>query len=102
MWRSLCRRLLIHSIVQMSCFKCVESRLAFAVSPLAEMRRVVEGYNPGVVGDGYEPKMIAETVDRHTSEKIMHYRKRSHESDRELWGESNRKKFLRIVADILN
>jgi hypothetical protein len=84
------------------CFQYIQSRLALAVSPLPEMKRLVEVYDLGVVGDSYLPKEMAEKVNRLSREKIMHYKRRAHESARELSAESNREKFLKIVADILN
>jgi glycosyltransferase involved in cell wall biosynthesis len=82
-------------------FQYVQSRLVLAVSPLPEMKRLVEAYELGVVGDNYDPKAMAEKLNRLTAEDISHYKKKVHESAKELSSESNREKFLKIVADLL-
>lgn len=83
-------------------FQYIQSRLALAVSPLPEMKRLVETYDLGVVADNYDPKGMAEKLNRLTPEKIMYYKKRSHDSAKDLSSESNRDKFLQIISDALN
>ena len=82
-------------------FQYVQSRLMLAVSPLPEMKRLVEAYELGVVGDNYNPKAMAEKLNRLTPERVMHYKTKSHEGAKELSSESNKEKFLKIIADTL-
>jgi len=82
-------------------FQYVQSRLALAVSPLPEMKRLVEKYDLGIVGHNYDPKAMAEKLNRLTPEKIMYYKTRCNESAKELSSESNKDKFRKIVADVL-
>ncbi len=82
-------------------FQYVQSRLALAVSPLPEMKRLVEAYDLGVVADNYDPKGMAEKLNRLTPEKIMYHKNKSHESAKELSAEANKEKFRKIVADVL-
>lgn len=82
-------------------FQYVQSRLMLAVSPLPEMKRLVEAYELGVVGDNYDPKAMAAKLNRLTAEDLKYYKNKVHESAQELSSDSNRVKFLKTVADLL-
>lgn len=82
-------------------FQYIQSRLMLAVSPLPEMKRLVEAHELGVVGDNYDPKAMAEKLNHLTADEIRFYKNRVHESARELSSDVNREKFLKLIADVL-
>jgi hypothetical protein len=83
-------------------FQYVQSRLALAVSPLVEMKRLVEKYEIGVVSEDYDPLTLARKLNLLTAEEIMRYKNQSHRFARELSSDANRDKFLRIVEEVVD
>jgi hypothetical protein len=82
-------------------FQYVQSRLALAVSPLPEMKKLVDTYDVGVVSSDYSPRSMAETINALTPEKVAYYKRQSHISARALSADPNREKFESLVANVL-
>jgi hypothetical protein len=82
-------------------FQFVQSRLMLAFSPLPEMKKVVLENNLGVVSPDFNPKSLAEELNKLSAKEVYEFKKRSHEMAWKLSSESNRIKFLDIVTDIL-
>ena len=82
-------------------FQFIQSRLMLAFSPLPEMKKVVLGNKLGVVSSDYNPKSLAEELNKLSAKEVYEFKKRSHEMAYKLSSESNRVKFLDIVMDIL-
>jgi hypothetical protein len=78
-------------------FQFIQSRLMLAFSPLPEMKKIVVENNLGIVSDNYEPKNLADKLNRLSAEEIYQYKINSHLKAQELSSEKNRIKFLEII-----
>lgn len=83
-------------------FQYIQSRLMLAVSPLPEMKRLVELYDLGVVSTDYNAKSMADALNMLTPVQIMHHKKMSHVAATSLSSEANKSKFLQLISEILN
>jgi hypothetical protein len=81
-------------------FQYLQSRLMLVVSPLPEMKRLVEAYNLGLVGENFDIKALAQRLNSLGAEEIMYFKRKSHESARELSSDFNRKKLQKIIEGI--
>ncbi len=79
----------------------VQVRLALAVSPLPEMKKLVDIYDLGIVADDFDPKSFAQKLNLLTREEIDYYKSQSHKHSIELGAETNREKFLKIIDEQL-
>jgi hypothetical protein len=82
-------------------FQYVQSRLMLVVSPLPEMKKIVEKYNLGIVSEDYDIRKLAERINALSIEKIMFYKKQSDLHAKELGCESGKNKFLDIVESVI-
>lgn len=83
-------------------FQFIQSRLFIAISPLPEMKKLVERYDLGVIADDYNPESYAKKLNKLTVEQIDYYKNQSHKAAKELAAENNRNKFQGIIRAILN
>ena len=83
-------------------FQYIQSRLALAISPLPEMKNLVDTYNLGIVSDNFDPKSLAKKLNELTVQKIQYYKKQSHKHARELSSSKNKEQFLKIISDLMN
>ena len=77
-------------------FEYVQARLAVAISPSPEMRRIVEGYDLGVVAEDFKPQSLAKVIGDLTAEKIEFYKKNADRHAFELSAEKNKEIYLSI------
>jgi len=70
-------------------FEFIQARLAIAVSPNTEMKRIVESYNLGVVSDDYTAISMAKEINSLTKETIEKHKEESHKWAMELSAEKN-------------
>lgn len=82
-------------------FQYIQSRLMLVVSPLPEMKKIVEKYNLGIVSEDYDLKKLAEKINALSIEKIMFFKKQSDLHAKELGCESGKNKFLDIVTSVI-
>jgi len=80
-------------------FEFIQARLAVAVSP-TEMKKIVEKYDCGIVARDFEPKSLAEGLNKLSLEKLTYYKKQSHEAAKKLTAENNCSKIKEIIIDI--
>ena len=59
-------------------FQYIQSRLCLVVSPLPEMKNIVEEYKIGIVSDSYDPIGLAEKLNSISGEEIEKYKFNSH------------------------
>ena len=83
-------------------FQYIQSRLMLAVSPLPEMKNIVENYELGVIAKDYNPKSLAIDLNSLTSEAIMSFKAQSHKNSRKLSSIDNMKKFIKLIHALLN
>lgn len=80
-------------------FEYIQARLAIAISPSPEMRRVVEEYDLGVVAKDFAPKSLAKVIGELSAEKIGFYKKNADRHAFELSAEKNKEIYLKIFED---
>ncbi|MFQ5651990.1 MAG: glycosyltransferase [bacterium] len=83
-------------------FQYIQARLVLAISPLPEMKKLVETYDLGVCSDDYEPASLARKLNNLTREEIDYYKSQSHKHAKELGAETNRDKFIELIHRVLN
>jgi glycosyltransferase involved in cell wall biosynthesis len=83
-------------------FQYIQSRLMLVVSPLPEMKKIVENYGLGIVSDDYDVKKLAERLNKLTPEEIMQYKNHSNLYAKELSCQPGKEKFLAITAGLIS
>lgn len=81
-------------------FEFIQARVAVAIGPSVEMKEIVQKFNCGVISKDFDPKSLAYELNQLTPEKIMEFKKNSHEAARELNSEANAKRIQEIVRDL--
>lgn len=79
-------------------FEFIMARLAVAIGPSVEMRKVVEKYDCGFIADDFKPESLAKKLNDLTADKIMYYKEQSHKAAAELSANVNCVK----VNDVIN
>lgn len=82
-------------------FEFIQARLAVAIGPSIEMKKIVEKYDCGIVSKDFNPKSLAEKLNKLTAEKIIYYKNQPHKAASELNAENNSKKIRKIVSDLI-
>ncbi len=82
-------------------FEFVQGRLAVAIGPSVEMKKIVEKYDCGIVAGSFDPKDLAGRLKELTPEKIKYYKQRSGLAAHELSAEVGRVAIERIVRNVL-
>lgn len=83
-------------------FEFVQGRLAIAVSPNPDMKKIVEKYNLGVVADDYTPKAMADKIRSLDINALDRFKANSRAHAKELSAEANQNKIREVVAKLLN
>jgi hypothetical protein len=82
-------------------FEFIQARLAVAIGPSIEMKKIVEQYDCGVVSDDFDPRSLAAKLSSLSVDKIFHYKQQSHQAASVLCSEVNRKKVQGLFHDLL-
>lgn len=82
-------------------FEFIQARLALAIGPLIEMKRIVEKYDCGIVSHDFQPRSMAEALNKLTVEKIMYYKEQSDKASLELNAEANSGRIRKIVESLV-
>ncbi len=82
-------------------FEYIQGRLAIAIGPSPEMKHFVEKYELGVVSEDFNPKSLANAINKLTPEKINYYKSQSHTFAQELSAEKNKELVLKNVKQLL-
>lgn len=80
-------------------FQYVQSRLMLAVSPLPEMKRLVEEYNIGIVSKDYSPISMANALNSLTHEQVLYFKAQSNKHALDLSAQQNEIKFNKIISE---
>jgi|GEM_PF-2328312 len=83
-------------------FQYIQSRLMLAVSPLPEMKKIVEEYDIGIVSGDYNVKKLAERLNALDAGQIMYYKQNACKAASAVDSEMNRGRFLEIISSIIN
>lgn len=82
-------------------FEFIQARLAVAIGPSVEMSRIVKKYHCGVISEDFDPRSLANELNRLSTENIMELKKHSHEAAKELNAEANAKRIKEIVHGLI-
>lgn len=82
-------------------FDFVQARLGIGISPLVEMKKVVEEHCLGVVAVDYSPRALAEQLNRLHAEDIAGFKQHSHQAARQLSADHNRELLLGTLQSLL-
>jgi hypothetical protein len=82
-------------------FEFIQARLAVAIGPSIEMKKIVAQYDCGVVSDDFDPRSLAAKLSSLSADKIFHYKQQSHQAASVLCSEVNRKKIQSLFHDLL-
>lgn len=82
-------------------FEYVQARLAVAVTPLPDIKRLVDDYGLGVVCDEFNVDSMAKKLNRLSEQEVMDFKERSDAAAKPLSSESNMKELDAIVNEIM-
>ena len=83
-------------------FEFIQARLALAISPSIEMKRLLEKYDCGVVANDFTPKSLAAALNSLASKEIiMYFKEQSHKAALELNAEVNETRVIQIVRELV-
>lgn len=83
-------------------FEFIQGRLAVAIGPNNEMKKIVLRHACGVVSADFEPRTMAQELNNLTLEKIMELKRRSHEAAEELSSNTSRKQVQSLLHALLD
>lgn len=82
-------------------FQYIQSRLMLVISPLPEMKKIVDKYNLGIYQEDYNIRKLAEKMRRLTAEDIYYYKCQADKHAADLSSDTGMKKLLNIVSNLL-
>lgn len=65
-------------------FEYIQARMAVAIGPSIEMKRLVDQYDCGIIAADFQPESMAHALNRLPSQQIEYYKQRSHQAALEL------------------
>ncbi len=82
-------------------FEFIQARLAVAIGPNIEMKKIVGRYDCGIVSRDFDPLSLAHELNRLTPERIMELKANSHKAAQELNADKNAIRVRQIVQDLM-
>ena len=82
-------------------FEFIQARLAIAIAPSPEMKKIVNEYHLGIVANDFSPQSLANRLMELDFEKINFHKRKSNEIAHIMSAENNKKILLNIVDMIL-
>jgi len=82
-------------------FEYIQARLAVAIGPSIEMRKVVEKYRCGIVANDFTPRSLADEISEIGHDELLFFKKQSNNAALDLNATKNSIKIQRIVKDLL-
>ncbi len=82
-------------------FQYIQSRLCLVVSPLPEMKNIVEEYKIGIVSDNYNPMTLAEKLNSMSGNEIEKYKFNSHLNAKKFDINNNKNTFINYIEKLL-
>jgi hypothetical protein len=83
-------------------FEFIQARLALAVSPLPEIKSLVDMNGIGIVSEDFSVESMAKRLNELDNQQLERYKNRSDVAARVLNSESNMRQLEEIIAGILN
>jgi glycosyltransferase involved in cell wall biosynthesis len=82
-------------------FEFIQARLAVAIGPSIEMKKIVDKYECGVVSEDFSPRSLADELNRLTVDRLMFYKQQSHRAAHELCSDTSRKQVQAVFDKLL-
>ena len=82
-------------------FEFIQARLAVAIGPSVEMKKIVEKYGCGIVSKDFAPQSLAQELNSLTAERIMQLKEQSHRAALDLNAEANGRRVKEIVHELI-
>lgn len=79
-------------------FECIQARVALAIGPIPEMKKITEKFDIGVVSKDFTAASLAEQIQKLTAGKIDNFKKNTSMAARELNAEKNEIIFRNLVS----
>jgi hypothetical protein len=83
-------------------FECIQARVALAIGPIPEMKKITEKYEIGVVSEGFSAKSLAKKIQNLTPEQIGHFKNNTSVAAKELNAEKNEVIFKQLVSSVIH
>lgn len=91
-----------HYVLPNKFFEYIQARLAIAIGPSPEMKRIVEKYDLGIVSENFSPDSMANALKKLTVEKLAFYKNNTHTAASILCAEKNqvllKKEIVKLIA----
>jgi glycosyltransferase involved in cell wall biosynthesis len=81
-------------------FEFIQARLMIAIGPSPEMSRIVRQFDLGIVTSDFDPRTMAESLNKLTSEQICQYKNNSHKAAAVISSDFYMQKLERIIDTI--
>ena len=82
-------------------FEFIQARLAIAIGPSIEMRKIVEQYQCGIVSQEFSPHSLAKELNHLTTQKLNFFKQNAHLAALKLNADISGKRVIEIVEDLL-
>ena len=82
-------------------FEFIQARLALAIGPSLEMKRIVEQTGCGFFSSNFSAQCMADCLNRLSVHQIEEYKQKAHEAARSFSLEQSQKQILSIVNELL-
>jgi len=81
-------------------FECIQARVALAIGPIPEMKKITEEYNIGIVSDDFSPISMATLLQSLTVEKINMLKTNTNRAAQEFTAEKNGERLNNLISKI--
>ena len=82
-------------------FDFVQARLGIAISPSVEMKKVVQKYDLGTIGDDFSAVSLGKKLNALSQEDVIRFKENSHKAAEKLSATENRRLLIRTIESIL-
>ena len=82
-------------------FDFVQARLGIAISPSVEMKKVVQKYDLGIIGDDFSAASLGKKLNALSQEDVIRFKENSHKAAAKLSATENRQLLIRTIESVL-
>ena len=81
-------------------FECIQARVALAIGPIPEMKKITETYDIGVVSEDFSPIGLATKINSLTAEEIDSFKSNTAKVAKEMNAEQNEIIFKKLIESL--
>lgn len=82
-------------------FEFIQSRLALAITPNPEMKKIIEDNNLGIVADNFSPQAMANALNNISATQIQNYKSNSNKTAKAINATTQMQKLKDMISDAL-